>query len=1145
VNERDIFHAAVDITDPAERSAYVEKACAGNTTLKRHVEDMLQVYPDLGKFLESPAVDFEGAAGPPLRAGRFQLVQELARGGMGVVYSARDESLGRDVAVKVLHERYLVDSLIGQRFLDEARITAQLQHPGIPPVFEVGRLDDERPYLAMKLIKGRTLEDLLKERSGPAGDHGRFLAVFEQICQAVGYAHSRHVLHRDLKPSNVMVGAFGEVQVMDWGLAKLLQPGGETAREPAANRQTACGAGIQTTRARDADTLAGSVLGTPAFMAPEQAGGELNRIDERTDVFGLGAILCVILTGEPPYTDKSGDDVWLMAVRGTLAEAHARLDQCGADPRLVELCRGCLSPEREARPRDAGAVAATIHGYLAGVEERARQAERERAAAEARAVEQRKRRRVQLVLAATVLLALVGGIVATTWQALRATQAEADALGEADRAVAHQREAEKAREETKDQLWNALLSQARANKRSGQPGRSFESLAVLRRAAALRMSLDLRNEAIACMALPDLRPARQWDYGIPRCYGLAFDAELERYAFSDEKGTISIRRFADNRELVRLPGGGVPAWVLQFSADRRFLAARCHPPGGDTNTILVWDIGKAIATGAVPADPLRLTGRLWDFHPDSRHLAASCQDRSIRLYDLSGKEPPRELSRDEPIWRLAFDPEGRRLAAARDSSILESGERIFPIVVHDVETGKCLSRLRSPAQVRDMAWREDGRRLAGATLDSNVYLWQPPSERPVKTLIGHENSVTNVAFHPGGELLVSIGWDGVGRLWNAETGRQLLSSPAAETPMRFSRNGRRFALSMGPTRVGLFDIDPGHVCRTLYGRNETGVGLWSAAFHPDKPLLATTSFDWVRLWDANSGREIAAQPLRDCQSAFFLPDGDLLTSGSSGPERWRLTPPAAAAGRVRGPAAEVAKSEVPVRTAAGPRTLHLERLPWARPAMRDTRRMTLAGDARTLAVLVNFRQAVVLGGDQWTRRLLPDLLAPRVNSIALSPNGRWAATGTWRGTGTRIWDLHSGQQIGKELPGGDAFVAFSPDGRWLVNGTQNDYRFWEVGSWRPGWRIPRTPPTGAGPLAFSTDGKILAIAHSFQEVRLIETASLRELATLAAPEPHPIRWLCFRPDGEQLAVACEKGVLQLWDLRRLRQRLTEIGLDWD
>ncbi len=349
-----ICHAARHISNPDRRREYVQEACGGDEAwithveallavadgpdslldrpaVSRHGEGMLEMDPQLGTFLASPAVDVDSAAKPPVSAGRFQLGEELARGGMGVVYRARDDSLGRDVAVKVLHERYLVDSLVGQRFLDEARITAQLQHPCIPPVFEVGRLSDNRPYLAMKLIKGRTLEELLKERPEPASDRGHFLAVFQQACQAVGYAHSKHILHRDLKPANVMVGAFGEVQVMDWGLAKLLGADGWASNEPAAGTETTCGTVIQTAREPDSATLAGTMLGTPAFMAPEQAGGELNRIDERTDVFGLGAILFVILTGQPPYAGKSGEDVRLMAIRGTLAEAHARLEQCGAD----------------------------------------------------------------------------------------------------------------------------------------------------------------------------------------------------------------------------------------------------------------------------------------------------------------------------------------------------------------------------------------------------------------------------------------------------------------------------------------------------------------------------------------------------------------------------------------------------------------------------------------------------------------------------------------------------------------------------------------------------------------------------------------------------------------------------------------------
>src|SRR5262249_55166163 len=152
----------------------------------------------------------------------YEEIELVGRGGMGIVYKARDLSFDRDVAIKLLHDRYSADSPTARRFGDEARITAQLQHPGIPPVHDLGTLPDGRPFLALKLIKGSTLEHLMASRPDPAHDRGRFVATFEQVCQAVAFAHSHNVIHRDLKPSNVMVGAFGEVQVMDWGLAKVL-----------------------------------------------------------------------------------------------------------------------------------------------------------------------------------------------------------------------------------------------------------------------------------------------------------------------------------------------------------------------------------------------------------------------------------------------------------------------------------------------------------------------------------------------------------------------------------------------------------------------------------------------------------------------------------------------------------------------------------------------------------------------------------------------------------------------------------------------------------------------------------------------------------------------------------------------------------
>lgn len=347
---------------------------------------------------------------------RYELAEEIARGGMGIVYRAIDKSLAREVAVKVLQAGSGSSSGAAHRFADEARITGQLQHPGIPPVHELGMLPDGRQFLAMKLIKGCTFDLLLAGRPDISHDRGRYVAVFEAICQAVAYAHAHGVIHRDLKPSNVMVGSFGEVQVMDWGLAKVL--GART--EPAGPEEAVDGTQVISLRDSDGSfTQAGSVLGTLAFMPPEQAVGAIGKVDQRSDVFGLGAILAVVLTGKPPFVSGSAETTRVLAAQGDLAECLARLDGSGADPDLVALCKRCLSPKAGARPQDAGDVARAVAELRAAADERARRAELDRvraegdkAAAEARAAERRTRRRVALFAAAALALALVGGMSA-------------------------------------------------------------------------------------------------------------------------------------------------------------------------------------------------------------------------------------------------------------------------------------------------------------------------------------------------------------------------------------------------------------------------------------------------------------------------------------------------------------------------------------------------------------------------------------------------------------------------------------------------------------------------------------------------------------------------------------------------------------
>jgi serine/threonine-protein kinase len=347
---------------------------------------------------------------------RYQLSGEIARGGMGAILRGRDVDLGRDLAFKVLLEKHANRPEVARRFIEEAQIGGQLQHPGVVPVYDLGRFGD-RPFFSMKLVKGQTLSALLRERANPTRDRPRFLAIGLQVAQTMAYAHAKGVIHRDLKPANIMVGAFGEVQVMDWGLAKVLAEGGVVDEEKASQtHEREDATRIRTARSTGTagifgtQTEAGSLLGTPAYMPPEQANGDIITLDRRADVFGLGAILCDILTGKPPYGGRSSEEVRRKAANGDLADAIARLDACGADLELIVLTKACLAPEAIDRPKDAQAVADGLRIYLDSVQDRLHQAELAEAEAKAKAVEEAKRRRLTLALAGIVLLsATLGG----------------------------------------------------------------------------------------------------------------------------------------------------------------------------------------------------------------------------------------------------------------------------------------------------------------------------------------------------------------------------------------------------------------------------------------------------------------------------------------------------------------------------------------------------------------------------------------------------------------------------------------------------------------------------------------------------------------------------------------------------------------
>ena len=290
---------------------------------------------------------------------RFELNSLVGCGGMGEVHSCTDIHLGREVVVKILHAKYLDRPEVMARFSEEIRITGQLEHPGVVPVHEAGIIPDGRPFFVMQRVWGLTLRSLLDERSGPREGRSRLLKVFEKVCETIAYAHANRVIHRDLSPSNIMVGLFGQVKVMDWGLAKWLDEGDRAASGPVAH-----GPEAPPETSDFNHTQMGSVMGTLAYMPPEQANGETERLDERCDIFGLGAILCEILTGGPPYEATSAVKLHRLARRADLASAFARLDASGADAYLIALAKSCLAADPADRPRDAGVVVDRVNHFF-------------------------------------------------------------------------------------------------------------------------------------------------------------------------------------------------------------------------------------------------------------------------------------------------------------------------------------------------------------------------------------------------------------------------------------------------------------------------------------------------------------------------------------------------------------------------------------------------------------------------------------------------------------------------------------------------------------------------------------------------------------------------------------------------------------
>jgi serine/threonine protein kinase/WD40 repeat protein len=1129
--EETLFAAALERTFADDRQAFLEEACAGDVALRERMECLLAAHQRANGILDQPM----GLVGltdvtarrrpdgvlpvkPPcaLVAGRYKLLEEIGEGGMGVVWLAEQtRPVRRKVALKII--KFGMDSRrIIARFEAERQVLAMMDHPNIAKVLDAGTMKGGRPYFVMELVEGVPITQYCDDHNLTLRER---LELFIPVCQAVQHAHQKGIIHRDLKPSNVLVARYDDEpvpKVIDFGVAKAT---GQKLTE------------------RTTLTQYGQLVGTLEYMSPEQAAFNAPEIDTHSDIHALGVLLYKLLTGSTPFERNGSSEISLDELLRIIREEEPqkpsrrlatteRLGEIaahrGTEPaRLALLVKGdldwmvmkALEKDRARRYETASGLAMDLQRHL----------DDEPVQACPPSVRYRmgkfvRRHRGPVLAASSVVLALVVGIIGTTWGLIRANDARAVAVHAAKQKEAALAAARQSERDATGQLFLALWNQARAGRLSRQMGQRLDSLAALAQASRIRTDERLRDEAIAAMALSDLRRVPIRRSSPPGTIAVAYDGLYRHYARAETRGVVSIRTVLDDQEIRRINSGRLLEKYLFFSPDGQFLLSL-----GDGYRLRIW----RVADGQPALRDEVLECRAHAFGPDGRTLAVG-QQEWVLCFDLATGQEVHRWRLPARARALAFHPEGGKLAVGYFGSNVAS--------VYDAVSGTLITDLPI-GTMRDqvVAWHPDGERLAVAGSDPRIQIWNVAANRKVATLEGHVQVVTELTFHPEGSLLASYSWDGVLRLWDPSTGRPLLQRPLLfnDRP-RFSNDGRWLGAVPNGERIELLEVTPSREYRTLLSSEGTGTRGNQGDFSPDGRLLAVSMDEGTRLWDLRSGRELAALPAGTIYAFFDRQEGGeggpgthqsphsaLLTCGSDGLLRWPLTADDAQGQRLRlGP----------------PRQLSSMSRAWfsRSPDGRTLGVVTQEGGSNKILDLETGRVRGELGSHPWGE------------VRALSGDGRWAASSGWHSDRVRLWNAETGQMVHEWVVGKQTFVSFTPDSRALIIARGDEFSFWDVATLQPIRRLRREVAHYPGHVAFSPDGRLMALEMAPGVVHLKEEATGRTVAKLEDPHGDRATWQGFTPDGTQLVVVARyASAIHIWDLRAIRKRLKDMNLDWD
>ncbi|HEU0033194.1 MAG TPA: protein kinase [Kofleriaceae bacterium] len=778
---------------------------AGMNLLERHLascEACRAVAETLSPLDDTPT---DHTTLPKVDPAGYALGLEVGRGGMGRVIAARDLRVGRPVAVKELLGR---SPQLAARFEREARVTARLQHPGIVPIYEIGRWPDGTPFYSMRMVDGRTLAAAIG-RAKTLQDRLSLLPAVIAACEAVAFAHGQRVIHRDLTPANVIVGAYGETVVIDWGLAKDLADATDDEREAAPYRDH--------DSASDSLTNVGAVVGTAAYMPPEQANAE--PVDERADVYALGAILYHLLAGKPPYR-ATGSEELLRAVKAGPPPAIEQV--APTTPRdLVSIVDKAMARSPAARYPSARELAEELKRFQTGRMVEAHQYSRGE-------LIKRFVRRHRGAVTATAL-AIVVGATAGTVAIANIVRSNAEA-----RATARELLLEEGRVELREGNRLRALAYLYEAYRQGARGPVIDFL--LGDALA---DLDAAGEILECGGddrTLDVSPDGKYLAGA--CHDRArlwrIGASLELVATFEDKGATDF----DN---------------LEFSRDGSLLAT-----SGDGGVARIWDVRDPKAVRLVrsfahrgdhEAAPHAIT--FATFTPDNRRLATTGNDGYARIWDIATGAKLREIhGNDDPIFPRLFGritPDGKSLVTLTFDG---TGNQ------WDLETGAKLGTREHGGFTGGGELAPNGRYAASCGLDGGIKIWDLERGTALHTIPGHSDVAWRCVFSADSSLLLTTSHDESAKVWDVATGRlvTVVDHGALIWLGRFSPDGKRFTTVSPGSSIKVWDTASGALLGSHDSRGK------DARFLPDGRLAALRGDGRIQIWRPSPIRPHAFSP---------------------------------------------------------------------------------------------------------------------------------------------------------------------------------------------------------------------------------------------------------------------------------------------